>query len=42
VCRPGGRVAVAAWTPEGFVGRTAAIAAEYLLTTMTIHDGRKP
>ncbi len=28
VCRPGGRIAVAAWTPEGFVGRTAAIAAE--------------
>jgi ubiquinone/menaquinone biosynthesis C-methylase UbiE len=28
VCRPGGRIAVAAWTPEGFVGRTAAIAGE--------------
>jgi hypothetical protein len=30
VCRKGGRVAVAAWTPDGFVGQMAATIRRYL------------
>lgn len=30
VCRPGGAVAVAAWTPEGYAGRMASIASRHL------------
>lgn len=30
VCRPGGRIVVAAWTPEGYAGRMASIASRHL------------
>ncbi|NAZ86428.1 class I SAM-dependent methyltransferase [Kineococcus indalonis] len=29
VCRPGGRIALAAWTPEGFVGRVFGVLAPF-------------
>src|SRR4051794_37357611 len=30
VCRPGGRIALASWTPDGFIGETFRIFARYL------------
>src|SRR6516165_5505689 len=30
VCRPGGRIALASWTPEGFIGETFRIFSRYL------------
>jgi ubiquinone/menaquinone biosynthesis C-methylase UbiE len=30
VCRPGGRIALASWTPDGFIGETFRIFAHYL------------
>lgn len=30
VCRPGGRIAVASWTPEGFIGETFKVFSRYL------------
>ena len=33
VCRPGGRIALANWTPEGFIGETFRLFARYLPPT---------
>ena len=30
VCRPGGRIALASWTPDGFIGETFRIFSRYL------------
>jgi ubiquinone/menaquinone biosynthesis C-methylase UbiE len=30
VCRPGGRIAMANWTPEGFVGKTFSLTSRYV------------
>src|SRR3954465_11991450 len=30
VCRPGGRIALASWTPDGFIGETLRIFSRYL------------
>ncbi|HYH67700.1 MAG TPA: methyltransferase domain-containing protein [Urbifossiella sp.] len=30
VCRPGGRIALASWTPDGFIGETFRVFARYL------------
>ena len=30
VCRPGGRIALASWTPDGFIGETFQIFSRYL------------
>jgi SAM-dependent methyltransferase len=30
VCRPGGRIAVASWTPDGFIGETFRVMSSYL------------
>jgi SAM-dependent methyltransferase len=30
VCRPGGRIALASWTPDGFIGETFRIFSQYL------------
>jgi ubiquinone/menaquinone biosynthesis C-methylase UbiE len=30
VCRPGGRIALASWTPDGFIGETFRISSRYL------------
>jgi SAM-dependent methyltransferase len=30
VCRPGGRVALASWTPDGFIGETFQVVSHYL------------
>lgn len=30
VCRPGGRIALACWTPEGFIGQTFKVFSRYL------------
>jgi hypothetical protein len=30
VCRPGGRIALASWTPDGFIGETIRIFSRYL------------
>ncbi len=38
VCRPGGRIALASWTPEGFIGDTFRVFARYLPPT----PGLKP
>ncbi len=37
VCRPGGRVAVASWTPEGFIGRVLTA-----ITAASGGDARRP
>jgi len=33
VCRPGGRIALACWTPEGFIGETFRLMSRYLPPT---------
>lgn len=33
VCRPGGRIALASWTPDGFIGETFRLFARYLPPT---------
>lgn len=33
VCRPGGRIALACWTPEGFIGETFRVMSRYLPPT---------
>ena len=33
VCRPGGRIALASWTPDGFIGETFGIFSRYLPPT---------
>lgn len=33
VCRPGGRIALACWTPEGFIGETFRLFSRYLPQT---------
>ena len=33
VCRPGGRIALACWTPEGFIGETFRLFSRYLPPT---------
>jgi SAM-dependent methyltransferase len=33
VCRPGGRIALASWTPDGFIGETFRIFSRYLPPT---------
>ena len=33
VCRPGGRIALASWTPEGFIGETFRLFSRYLPPT---------
>ncbi len=33
VCRPGGRIALACWTPEGFIGETFRLFSRYLAPT---------
>jgi SAM-dependent methyltransferase len=33
VCRPGGRIALACWTPHGFIGETFRLFARFLLPT---------
>jgi SAM-dependent methyltransferase len=33
VCRPGGRIALASWTPDGFIGETFRLFATYLPAT---------
>ena len=33
VCRPGGRIALACWTPEGFIGETFRLFGRYLPST---------
>lgn len=33
VCRPGGRIALACWTPEGFIGETFRVMSRYLPRT---------
>jgi SAM-dependent methyltransferase len=38
VCRPGGRIALACWTPEGFIGETFRLFSRYLPPT----PGLKP
>jgi SAM-dependent methyltransferase len=30
VCRPGGRIALASWTPDGFIGETFQVFSRYL------------
>jgi SAM-dependent methyltransferase len=30
VCKPGGRIALASWTPDGFIGETFALVGRYL------------
>jgi SAM-dependent methyltransferase len=30
VCRPGGRIALACWTPDGFIGETFRIVSRYI------------
>src|SRR6188768_1931394 len=37
VCRPGGRIALACWTPEGFIGETFRLFSRYLPPAPGLH-----